>query len=418
MVYGESPYKELSKGTHINNRKDVLNDMNITKSAVTHLDRYRVAVDSLENGESIADVAHIQRWKNKAISSAMGNYTLTARLTKTIVRQHGWKDMDHFECWRQGERADIPDELFDLVFPRLKEMQELAAENQRINSDKGIYRDLASVKFLEVLEYLAKVFLEDARIMIEQYPDFPAFKHTLFKTEAWKTWAAAEKDRVQEREDKYRIMKSNPEAGKVLESIQRDSLKLRLLLEKGPLLAAPAAPAAPAVPDPDPEPPAAPETKTKLKTLDPADVVPRIPDVASIKHAWYEWDRNLRDFFKRHVNKNIEWEATFQSKSEARSQINKMDRMKPFCLYMDYVIHTHPKLTAPIILERLKKAHLKLNDILGKNGTENDFVTKKMKNFIQRSKTIEPTGMAEALTSVGLPLPDKTSKEMRKELWG
>lgn len=400
VAFASDEFSQISYDTHANGYKAAFQTAGIRKKdVVTHILRHMNVVKGLEKGEATTDLARHMRWYTNAISSAINAYTATATVVGTMMTQHNWDSMKDYECWREGPLEEVPKELLDLVFPRLRGMMELADKAYEMTEV-----DLSAVEFLSTLEYLAKVLLEDSLIMMERYPNFPVYKHPVFKTPIYEAWAEEEKKRVQQREDEYNFTKRDPDTDKVMKCIQRDQLKLRMLIEK---MATPLALPAPA--PASQEAPVVEEPKTKA-----FDPVPRIPDVASIKHAWNEWDLTIRPFFKTHANPA--WQATYEDKKEIQRQKTSMDRLQPMCLYIDYLVETQG-VTADEIITKLKGAREKLIELTGAAVSESTFVTEKMRNYIQRSANV-PVGIKEALEAVGLPLPDKTSKEMRQLLWG
>lgn len=134
-----------------------------------------------------------------------------------------------------------------------------------------------------------------------------------------------------------------------------------------------------------------------------------------MKQIWYEWDNNLRPFFKVHAKPA--YKDTYpKDEKEAARQRNKMDRIQPICLYIDYIIQEH-NFTVADVLTRLQEARKELCKITKSTITETAFVIDKMRNFIQRSQNVPPTGMVDALTHAGLPLPTMTAKMYRNAMW-
>lgn len=398
LAFASDPYAEISYDTHAAPFKKYLKKVGIRgKTAVLHLLRHIAVKKGLEKGEATADLASYMRWFTKAISSAMDSYKATATIVSTMLLQHNWDDMKHYECWREGNEEEIPTELLDMVFPRLNMMKELAE-----NAYEATEIDLSAIEFLDVLTYLAKVFLEDSIIMRERYPKFPAFMHPLFQTPLYETWAAAEKGRVQQREDEYFFTKKDPDMMNVIQCMQRENLKTRMLMEKMALKITGETPPQPAAAPPPIAPADAP------KSIDP---VPRIPKVVSIKQVWYEWDKVLRPYFSTHGKPA--YKNTYpDDEKEVKRQKTAMYRIQSIFLYMDDLIQEHG-FSADDILRRFHIVRTELGNV-----TEPAFVTETMCNFIQLSTKVPPTGVAEALTRAGLPLPTMTAAQYRKKMWG
>ena len=64
--------------------------------------------------------------------------------------------------------------------------------------------DASAVEVLKLVIHLRKVFLEDAVYRREKYPDFPAYKHKVFSSPLWSTYATEEKKRVEAREQEWK----------------------------------------------------------------------------------------------------------------------------------------------------------------------------------------------------------------------
>ncbi len=397
LAYASDPFAQISYDTHANPFKQVLRKAGIRgKTAVTHLLRHIAVKKGLEKGESTTDLASYMRWLTKVISSAMDSYKATATIVGTMLMQHNWDDMKHYECWREGNVEEIPTELLNMVFPRLDMMKELAEKAYEVSEI-----DLSAIEFLDVLTYLSKVFLEDSIIMRERYPKFPAFMHPLFQTPLYETWVTDETKRVQQREDEYFFTKKDPDMMTVIQCMQRENLKTRMLMEKMALKI---------TGTPSETPPLQP-AQQPVEAPKLTDPVPRIPKVISFKQAWNEWDNVLRPFFSTH-SKPAYNDTYPNNVKEAKKQKTAMYRIQSMFLYMDDLIQEH-NFTADDILRRFHIVRKELGNV-----TETAFVTDTMCNFIQLSTKVPPTGVAEALTRAGLPLPTMTAAQYRKKLWG
>lgn len=64
--------------------------------------------------------------------------------------------------------------------------------------------DASAVEVLRLIIHLRKVFLEDAVYRREKYPEFPAYKHKVFNSPLWSTYATEEKKRVEAREQEWK----------------------------------------------------------------------------------------------------------------------------------------------------------------------------------------------------------------------
>jgi hypothetical protein len=112
-------------------------------------------------------------------TTATDVYTRSAVKTGPLLASCGWADTDKYMCWwepeQESERDTIPASLLDMVLPGLDNVAALAAE--RYNT-YGL--DFSAVRVTQTLQYLRRVFLEDAVYKRPLYPDFPAYRHEVF----------------------------------------------------------------------------------------------------------------------------------------------------------------------------------------------------------------------------------------------
>lgn len=165
------------------------------KSAATHIYRSTLACDALESGVSFMDVGLYQGWYH---DNAADVYLRGAFKTSMLLRANGWKD-GRYECWWDGGLDEnVPRALSQTVFRGLDAVVLQAAEQYQETQ-----RDRSSVEFLRVLQYLRKVFIEDAVYKRPMYPHFSAYeRHPIFHLPEWPEYCEAELHRVKQREGK------------------------------------------------------------------------------------------------------------------------------------------------------------------------------------------------------------------------
>jgi hypothetical protein len=162
------------------------------KSAATHIYRPTVACDALESGAPFMDVGLYQGWYH---DNAADVYLRGAFKTMMMLRANGWND--GYRCWWEGNSEEhIPSPLTSRVFQGLDELVAFASTcYQETQCDRS------SVEFLRVLQYLRKVFIEDAVYKRPLYPEFSSYaRHPIFHLPEWPEYCEQELRRVQQRE--------------------------------------------------------------------------------------------------------------------------------------------------------------------------------------------------------------------------
>jgi hypothetical protein len=160
------------------------------KSAATHIYRSTLACDTLETGVPFLDVGVYQGWYH---DNAADVYLRGAFKSGMLLRANGW--VDDFACWWEGKSDDIPSVLQESVFRGLDELLQTARRQY-----EETQRDRSSVEFLRVLQYLRKVFIEDAVEKRMMYPNFAAYvRHPIFHLPEWPEYCEAQVKREQQR---------------------------------------------------------------------------------------------------------------------------------------------------------------------------------------------------------------------------
>lgn len=407
MVFANDFTSPISYDTHAEGFRDAFKDAGITdKTAVTHILRHMNVKSLSEKGVPTEDIVRHMRWFNNNTASGADAYMATAVAVEPLLKASGWEGKNEYFCWRESNEGDIPVELLAMVMPELDKLRELADEAYAAS---GI--DLSAVEFLKVLRWARKMFLEDAILMAEERPEFPAYRHRVFFHPKWSTWREEELQRTQARQDD--LERRNRAMEDMISTICQDQKAQKKALEETRQLILSKLEKAGA------------ETVDMVVEADTAtvnvhvnasfDIVPTIPDIRDIHHGWHEWDTTLRPFFKTHAKPA--WLATF-GESGAKVQKARMDKMQPLFLYMDMAMEEE-KITSDQLIHKLKAANAHLVKLTKEPISEGSFVKDWMRNLIQQSvqKSQVLGVLKEALEHVGLPLPSMTSKEMRQQMW-
>lgn len=366
------------------------------KTAITHILRHMCVGALVEKGVPATDIARHMRWYSKAISQAVDAYMSTTSVIEPLLVAHGWEGRKEYYCWRESD--NIPEQLLCQIFPEIEELKILAEKAYKMSKV-----DLSAIEFLKTLSMKRRVFLEDAIIMKEMYPSFPTFKHGVFSDPMFETWKQEELMKKKRREDTH--FHNNPDLAQVVKHMyEQQQTTFKFIHE---LKAGPPVPTEPVEAREDA--PAGPSNEIAFHR------VPTIPSVANIKHGWREWDTSLRPFFSKETKPA--WKRTFGE--TAHAQKNRMDKMQPVFLYMDYIMEKDDSLRADSIITKLQTVMKMFEGVTKTTINESVFINEKMRNLIQGSgNDMEREVLGDAFVAVGLPKPDKTSAEMRQELWG
>lgn len=391
---GKRPYYDaISEDTHIEGIRRALeaNGIEEVKSAKTHLNRHAVLKGNTEAGVPVADSAKYQQWSTKHTSGAMDSYIGTATKSKAMISAHGWDGLEDYHCWRQTDEDDIPGDLLSKVFPGL---DNLLTKAKKAHELSGL--DLSAVEFCKTLTYLRRVFLEDAAYMIEEYPNFPAFQHPVFKSEAWNNWKNKAVELAEIRAETYERSKTCVKTARML-SILRKTVK-RVEDAISLIHVAP--------PRSEPQASSSEPIATPVSTKQVPAIMER---VTSLQILYKEWDNVLRPYFSN--NGNPSWLETFGERH--RAQKTRYLKLENTCLYIDYVATTTGKDPLKVVAALEKVAKTLRED-------HHKFVTQCMYGLIQltgmdnkRDKTENELALENALRAEGLPVPDRPAKELR-----
>ena len=84
--------------------------------------------------------------------------------------------------YRIPRDVEVPLGLTQQVFSSVDAMIE--EENTNPNSE----RNYAKVQFLQVLQYMRKLILQDSCLLQNEFPEHPLWKHPVFQHEAYNEW--------------------------------------------------------------------------------------------------------------------------------------------------------------------------------------------------------------------------------------
>lgn len=293
----------------------------------------------------------------------------------------------------------MPAELEKLVMPELDELVALA---QKVYEVKGL--DLSAKQFLEALVYLRKVYLQDAVVMQQSKPEFPAFQHKVFKTSAWRAYSTAEPELVQQRETEYFTKKQDPDTALMLKALDKKAKrdkkdfmqKLNEIHDK--ITAVPT----------NPQPIASTSTSTGTASgVGVKDDAPRIADVTGLRHMYRLWVDEWRSYFSTHAKPN--WKGTF---GKDRQHVERWRKVEPACLYVELTEQQCEDLTGSDIIDKLQEICVTMK------LAEKDLITHiRYMCQNQKGKSEVPPSLAAAFEAEGLPVPSMEAKEMRILLW-
>ena len=309
LVFGQDPKKELSYDIHLEGENTIHGTAGYQKkSKKTSLPRTNNAHIALERGMNTTDLSHYGGWATTD-GSAIGFYIDTAVKVDSSMTMNGWENYKKYYCARHS--PDIPEVLCRQIFPGLDELYTLAKttyENTRL--------DLSAVKFCELLLYLRRIFLEGAVDLRARYPNLPPFGHPVFDAREWRVWSRREPDARKIREGKFKLKEQDPNVIATLDQIQEN---MKSMIEKLGTVGGSGAAA---------------QGQAGGLQIDDTSAdrmkVPVIPIFTSISATYRFWDATLRPFLKRNYNR-VSWR---HRKEEAK----RVDKFKPFCLYIDYVL--------------------------------------------------------------------------------
>ena len=185
LVYGQSTHKPLSSSAHNQDIHRLYEAAGVVgKTAITHVFRHTKTCELLEAAVPALSVKLFGRWSD---ASAMESYEATSYKVDAMLAAAGWTGPDNYNCWWETDPKLQSKTLTDSVLIGLDSVVSLTD----CIRERGITSDESAYQFCQVLKYLRKVYLEDAVYMRGWVPNFPAYRHPVLATEAFKSYTEA-----------------------------------------------------------------------------------------------------------------------------------------------------------------------------------------------------------------------------------
>lgn len=168
---GKDPTKEMSYKVHRDAIASALQHIGLRSRAKTHVGRGSGARMADLGGASEAQIRRLGRWNNQAMEKCY----------LTSLPREAMRTLAGFEPCRGSfylARASVepPVSLQHLIFP--------AVESWMEKMDTGLCeQSIAGGGFLQLLQYLRGVILQDAVILQLVFPGHPIWNHTVFKSD-------------------------------------------------------------------------------------------------------------------------------------------------------------------------------------------------------------------------------------------
>jgi hypothetical protein len=171
---GKDPTKEMSYKVHRDDIASALDHIGLRSRAKTHVGRGSGARMADLGGASEAQIRRLGRWNNQAMEKCY----------LTSLPREAMRALAGFEPSRDGfflDRASVepPDTLQQLVFPAVEEWQAKMTSG-------ACEQSIAGGGFLELLQYLRVMLLEDAVVLQEDMPLHPMWKHPIFRSDEYR----------------------------------------------------------------------------------------------------------------------------------------------------------------------------------------------------------------------------------------
>jgi hypothetical protein len=381
---------------HIHRAADVTG-----KTAKTHMHRNDTSCMLLEMGETMGNVAAFGNWSDKNGPSTLQQFYREGTIVlSSVVKASGWRNLDQFECWWEGEESDIPPVLLRNVFPSLDETAKLAEEVYELTR-----MDLSAVEYCRMLKYLRKVFIEDAVEHLSINREFPAYRHPIFKTPEWEIYAAREVERVKAREQYWRL--NNPMALMVRDAVQAamaDMPGFQRLIEASVAKAVRTQlQEAGLIPrDPTPEPP---EVANEAEGAEPLLLESNLPPtflMDTLEVSYSLWQSRIRPFLDAQTKRP--WKEWF---GDDTAQKNKYLRGELFFRWLDTTLESKDTVKI-VVMESVEEI------MSGYHMTLSTFITRAFYFLVnppitmdqQRPPKVAPGALAATFQNYGLPLPE------------
>jgi hypothetical protein len=180
----KGPTTEITYQTHLDSVKKCLSRIGMTSKAKTHIGRGSGARMAELNGASDSDIRRLGRWN----SQAMEGCYLTA-LPRGALRTMAGFAPDGGSYYISRSNCVPSLSLQEQIFPWLSSW-----------SDEIEYeKTLAVDGFINLLKYFRIVILQDAAILVDNFPDNQLFKHDIFQCQDFKDFKASLLASIEER---------------------------------------------------------------------------------------------------------------------------------------------------------------------------------------------------------------------------
>lgn len=292
------------------------------KTASTHMARTTLACELMERGVEINDVGMYQGWFH---NTAADSYLRASFKTTPMLISHGWQGISGYECWWEGDDAQIPKECLNEVFPGLDELVK--------RLDQSSYTDHSLFQFLKCLVLLRKVFIQDAVYKRERYQSFPVYeKHPLFaKQTPWLRCIHNEQRMIEQRQVDY-VSESQRLVIDAVKSAISEGLGLNPL--NGSVSSKP-------------------QDADWLNKPPDDNKIPDIKDPEDLYSCYKYWTTTLRPYFER--TSRPPWSQQFGTSAQVMKQ--RYCRIRPYFLYLDKVSEPWAIREAIDKLEAIRKCH-------------------------------------------------------------
>jgi hypothetical protein len=190
LVPGTKPGKELSFGTHYKFIKNMLYSLGIKSNVKTHMGRGTGAQMADVRGASEPDIRRSGRWNQEAVSCYL---TMLPRETMRTLAGFP-KDSGHFYIARSI--LEPPSCLLEQVFPDVTDWAMIHGLNGECEPDPDAEHSIATDGFLSLMIQLRTVLLQDAVFLREILPNLFLWKHPIFNSPEFDTFAVQLRDAV------------------------------------------------------------------------------------------------------------------------------------------------------------------------------------------------------------------------------
>ncbi|ETO67568.1 hypothetical protein F444_15520 [Phytophthora nicotianae P1976] len=167
---GKDPTKPMSYKVHHDAISSALKYAGIRSKAKTHVGRGSGSRMADLGGASESQIRRLGRWNNQS----MEKYYLTS-LPREAMRTLAGFDSSRGSYFVARASAEPPQCLLRQIFPQLEMWQQALADG---NAEQSI----AAGGFLDLLQYLRTVILQDAIFLQDLNPSHPLWRHHIFQS--------------------------------------------------------------------------------------------------------------------------------------------------------------------------------------------------------------------------------------------